>query len=68
MSLNLTLEKSLLSQLKQFGLNPSNWSLKPVSKSLILIDSLDEDGFQFIGSIHKKKGQIVWTQLQLAAI
>ena len=58
----------LKSQLKEFGLNPTEWKLnRNGKKEFLIISNLDSD-FIFKGTTQKKLKKMEWRGLQLVSL
>ena len=63
-------EQQLLKQLVSFGLNPQEWSLKPIAINKYFIENKSDQDFQFFGEtvISKKQNESCWNKIQLISI
>mgnify|MGYP003337751171 CR=1 FL=1 len=62
--LNLMLQ----TELKSFGLNPTDWSLQKLDGFEYLIHHKEEQGFTFFGKLKREKERLRWKFLQLVSI
>lgn len=57
--------ENLQKQLKEFGLNPTDWDLIKKSKNDFLIQNKEDSDFKFLGVLDDKKGawfRISWLE------
>jgi hypothetical protein len=54
--------------LSQYGLNPQDWILKPLSQMTYLIAHKEDPGFKFCGQWKHLKQKAAWQSLQLLSI
>jgi hypothetical protein len=58
----------LKSDLKHFGLNPSEWTLKKMRALQIKVEHRLDKSFAFMGHATKKKNQVKWQSLKLISL
>lgn len=62
-------ESLLTEKLSHFGLNPSDWALRPIGRTRYFIEHKTERGFQFLGEIKSAdKNTFDWLRIQLISI
>ena len=54
--MEMIVQTKLQNQVRQYGLNPQEWQLKPLSTSKVLFVKQKDESLQIIGSV--EKGQI----------
>ena len=59
-------EEVLKTKLKQFGLNPTDWTLSFPQQEYAVITNTDELDFQFIGKLNTEKSQ--WEYIKLLSL
>ncbi len=63
---NIAILETLTPQLNQFGLNPLEWQLVPLSPEFVQIQNMDDEDFIFIGQIDLNSTR--FESLKLASI
>ena len=61
-------KNDLNSQLSQFGLQPTEWSLLNEQNDQIIIQNKFDDSFYFIGSVQNLDGKQKWKNIQLVSL
>jgi hypothetical protein len=63
--------KLLLCQLRNFGLNPTEWKIDRTSQigtNQIFLVNRDDQQFQFLGNLGVKNGLLAWRDLTLISL
>jgi len=63
--------KFLLVQLKNFGLNPTDWKIdrsSQLGENQIFLVNKDDQQFQFVGNLGLKNGILAWQNLSLISL
>lgn len=61
-----TILENLVSQIRQFGLNPQDWKLIPQGRREVRLVHRRDDSFRFVGFIDQKKCS--WKSLALESL
>lgn len=62
------IQMKLLAELKNFGLNPAEWTLHRVHALSYVIQNRIDTGFSLEGRLELKKRRPVWTTLELRSL
>ena len=63
--------KFLLIQLKNFGLNPTEWRIdrkSQLGENQIFLVNKDDQHFKFVGNLGLKNGILAWQNLSLVSL
>jgi len=60
--------QKLTTQLSQYGLNPSEWTLHQEDSGLYAIQSKQDQNFTFAGKTKKQGSAIKWEKIELLSI
>ena len=63
--------KLLLVQLKNFGLNPTDWKIdrsSQLNENQIFLVNKDDQQFKFVGNLGLKNGILAWQNLSLISL
>lgn len=58
----------LKNQLRAFGLNPREWTLRPETRSQAILQNRRDRSFQLQGKVSSKAGSARWTTLSLISL
>jgi hypothetical protein len=58
----------LLHNLREYGLDPREWTLEKISDEQFLIQSLDDDNFTFAGIVDKNTKPHQWKKIELYSL
>ncbi|NUN07292.1 MAG: hypothetical protein HUU57_16225 [Bdellovibrio sp.] len=61
-----TILLKLSAQLKSFGLNPLDWSLRPLGGLKISIFNRNDETLALLGQVEYRNQQLTWKSLELA--
>jgi hypothetical protein len=60
--------ETLRTTLRQFGLNPTDWRLKPHSEERLLLVHREDEDFQMMGFVEEGLSGYEWQELQVYSI
>lgn len=60
--------QALAQQLSKYGLNPSEWVLRPTANNAYAIQSKDDQNFAFAGKTKKQGHSVKWEKIELISI
>ena len=62
------MEQQLQTNLRNFGLNPSDWKVIPLNEDFAEIHSREDEGIRLLGAATRRKDQWDWESIELFEI